>query len=681
MLEVIGINKKFKNATALNDINLSFGEKGLVAILGESGSGKSTLFNILTGIVKPDSGQVLYDGTPLNTDEKINSHNIFGIIFQDGNLLGGLTVKQNLDICSADTQKQTEILQNLGIKKYINTKVSKLSGGEMQRVAIARALLDDSKILLADEPTGSLDEKNGENVMSILKEISLQKLVLVITHKVEFADKYADRIIRIYKGDIQEDSELYQKNSLSSNNEKINIDKTEKDLPQNTIGKPRQLTFSSLNKFCFAKLKNTFAKKLTSIFILALMFVLIAFPLAILLMNCRNEYLKNIEVYEYSTLYNDDDMNLFAQKIEGADTTGLLRYYNYYGTEGQSKYIIVDDSLKDNEIKLGYATKKVLDNKLLDTVKEGDMLDYFDKSFVVKEFIRDIPSSEEINLNYAVYLNDKTAKEIILTPEVSVLFNIFHNQTKIVMDDTLKEGECIVNFGIYYALGKNEPKYIDLRKNTITWEIKDYRTTLYSKDYKIQSVDRTNENAEEYILYVSPSDYHDISMARLYYGYFIKTADKDKIDYWWDKDVDIYNENYYAYKDARIIQKTMQPYVYTILFVGIILASLYMLAVLSHIAIINTRELYILKTLRIGEKSIFGILILQALPVILSANTIALIVNIIAKVLIEKNILFFVCQVAGSNAILLVLSIVITLAITIIKMHMLKKNFNINLTR
>lgn len=679
MLEVVGINKKFKDTTALNNINLSFGKKGLVAILGESGSGKSTLFNILTGVVKADSGQVLYDGIPLNTDGKINSRNIFGIIFQDGNLLGGLTVKQNLDICSADTQKQTEILQNLGIKKYINTKVSKLSGGEMQRVAIARALLDDSKILLADEPTGSLDEKNGENVMSILKEISSRKLVLVITHNVEFANKYADRIIKIYKGDIQEDSQSLE-NSCSADN-KQGFANTQEDLQQNTNDKPRQLTFSSLNKFCFAKLKNTFVKNITSIFILAVMLILIAIPTAVVMMNCRKEYFKYIEKYEYSTLYNDDKMSVFEQKLVGADTQGLMRYYNYYSTDGESKYIIVDDSLKDNEIKLGYATTQALNNKIVEPLKEGDAVEYFDKSFVVTEFIRDIPASEEININRAVYLNDKTAKEIILTPEVSVVFNLFHNEAKIVIDDTLKEGDCIINFGLYYSLGKYNPDYIDLRKNTITWQIQDYRTTLYEKDYIIKSVDTTNENASEYILYVSPADYQEISMSRLYYGYFIETNNKDLVDYWWDRNVDIYNENFYNYRDAQYTKELVLPFAYAILVAGIILTALYMLTILNHISAMNTRELYILKTLRIGQKSIFGILILQAIPVLLCANIIALIVNIITKVLVEKNILFFVLQVAGSNILLLAISLLTAIAITLIKMLMLNKKFNINLTR
>lgn len=680
MLEVVGINKKFKDTTALNNINLSFGEKGLVAILGESGSGKSTLFNILTGVVKPDSGQVIYDGIPLNTDGKINSHNIFGIIFQDGNLLGGLTVKQNLDICSADTQRQIEILQNLGIKKYIDTKVSKLSGGEMQRVAIARALLDDSKILLADEPTGSLDEKNGENVMSILKDISSQKLVLVITHNVEFANKYADRIIKIYKGDIQEDSKPYSDNSLSDDKIKDNIN-NKADLQQNIADKPRQLTFSSLNKFCFAKLKNTLVKNLTSIFILTIMFLLIAIPSAILMTDCRKEYIKSIEDFEYSALYNDNDMNVFAQKLEDGNMQGLTRYYNYKWEKGKSIYIIVDDSLKDNEIKIGYATANTLNKTLISPLKAGDTINYHDKDFVVTNIEKEIKWGYGFDLNSAVYLNNKMAQAIILAPKLELFDGKYRLLLDIKQDNSLKDGECRLGFGLYYALGSRDNNYIDLKKDKIVWQFSDINTVLYSQEYTIINVDDSTQDVEDHSLYVSPADYKAISESRLYYGYYFKTADKETMNYWLDRNVEIFNQDFESYLKAKSSYQAILPFAVIALVIGIVLTALYMLSLLSHIVAMNTRELYILKTLRIGHKSIFGILVLQALPVVLCANIITLITNIVSKVLIEKKILFFVLQVAGSNILLLTLSLIIAILITVIKMHILNKNFNINLTR
>ena len=127
------------------------------------------MFSVRTGEEKHDWGEVHYSGEQLNTEGKINSKGIFGVIFQDGKLLEGLSVSDNLSICRKDSQKQRDMLSALGIERYFYSKVGKISGGEQQRTAIARALLDESSVLLADEPTGSLDEKNGENVMSLLK--------------------------------------------------------------------------------------------------------------------------------------------------------------------------------------------------------------------------------------------------------------------------------------------------------------------------------------------------------------------------------------------------------------------------------------------------------------------------------------------------------------------------------
>ena len=681
MLEVVGISKKFKNVTALDNVDLTFADRGLVAILGESGSGKSTLFNILTGIVKPDCGQVLFDGKPLNEDGKINSQNVFGIIFQEGNLLGGLSVKENLDICSTDAQRQRQILQSLGIEKYINSDVRKISGGELQRVAIARALLDDSKILLADEPTGSLDEKNGANVMSILKDISSDKLVLFITHNTEFAEKYADRIINIAKGKIQSDRENKPQYTVQSDSGYF-AEKKVSPLPMgNDRQKSRELSLSSLNKFCLNKLQHSFAKHITSVIVFVIMLAVIAVSSAFLMINSRGEYLKSLEKYEYSELYNDKNMSVFEQKLNGGNTDGLIRYYHFGWPEGLCGNLIIDDTLKDDEIKLGYYTAQALSEKNYSTITLGDSIDYHGRTFTIKEIIPHISGSYEINLDSSVYLNEKVAKEIILSPDIAVNFSAVREKVNVICDESLEEGECVVNFGLYYKLGLKDPMYIDLRKRSVNWQIYNSGTLLYEKYYTIEDVDAEVQDLSVLTLYVSKTDYEEISNSRLFYGYFIKNADKDAVEYWWDRGVDIFNEGFYEYRNALETKQVALPYICIVLAVGIVLSALYMLTVLNHISATNIRELYILKTLRIGDKSIFAVLFLQALPTILCANIGALVINIVAKVLIEKFMTFLVLQVAGSTFTLLAISLAIALIVSAVKTYMINKKFDINKIR
>ena len=680
MLEIVGISKKFKNVTALDNINLSFADKGLVAILGESGSGKSTLFNILTGIVKPDGGQVIFNGNTLNEDGKINSQNVFGIIFQDGNLFGGLTVKENLDICCKDTERQNRILKNLGIKKYLNSDVRKISGGESQRVAIARALLDESKILLADEPTGSLDEKNGENVMSILKELSLDKLVIFITHNNEFAEKYADRIIKIHNGTIQEDRQNFasvppQKSDDDNMSAKLSTDKEE------TEKKQRNLSFSSLNKFCFNKLKHSFAKSITSIIVFSVLLALIAISAAFLMADCRAEYLKSLRQYDYSELYNDKDMSVFAQKLEGGDTTGLTRYYRFAWVDGMCDKIIVDDTLKDDEIKLGYFTAEAI-NYRTDTPKYvGDEIDYNGYSFTLKEIAEQTSDSDLININSAVYLNQKTAEKIILNSQIEVRLTHIPESVVVLCDDTLEEGECIIDFGLYYYLAQYNPFYIDLRMKTVEWEISNSGTRLYKKLYTIQSVDNEVEDISVLTLYVSPTDYEEIKVARMFYGYLLKSDDKATIEYWWDRGVDIYNEGFHTYLETQEEWAKAVPYLWLVLIVGIVFSALYMATLLNHVSATNIRELYILKTLRVGDRSIFSLLVLQSLHVLIFANVLTFVFNFIAKTLIAKSIAFLSLKVAASTAIVFFVSLAITLIVCAIKTKIMNKEFDINKIR
>lgn len=221
MIELKNLNKTYlpnkeTQVHALKDINLTLGNKGLVFLLGKSGSGKTTLLNMVGGLDKPSQGQIVVDGKELDlqNEKEINAYrnNKIGFIFQSYGLLEDLTVKSNiktaLDLQNSyvNDEQIEDILQAVGLPtESINRKVSHLSGGQKQRVSIARALIKNSQIILADEPTGNLDEKNSREIFGLLKRLAKTRLVVVVTHSKKFAEEYAERIITLKDGSIEGD--------------------------------------------------------------------------------------------------------------------------------------------------------------------------------------------------------------------------------------------------------------------------------------------------------------------------------------------------------------------------------------------------------------------------------------------------------------------------------------------
>ena len=203
MLELKHVSKEYNTQKVLDDINLCLPNKGLISIVGVSGSGKSTLLNVIGGIDKVTEGNIYIDNcniTKFNNKEMDWYHKKYvGFIFQSYNLIEYLSVKDNLLLVNNNVY---HVLKKLNIYHLRNKKVSLLSGGEKQRVAIARGILKNPKILLCDEPTGALDRKSSIIIMEILKELSKDRLVLVVTHDIELANKYSDHIINIKDGKV-----------------------------------------------------------------------------------------------------------------------------------------------------------------------------------------------------------------------------------------------------------------------------------------------------------------------------------------------------------------------------------------------------------------------------------------------------------------------------------------------
>ncbi len=225
MLQLKDIVKKYNTGgtevEVLNKVNISFRESEFVSILGASGSGKTTLLNIIGGLDKYSSGDMLLMGrsTKEFTDRDWDSYRngTIGFVFQSYNLIGHLSVIENVKLAlsiSGESNKENDmkakkVLEDVGLGEHLYKKPNQLSGGQMQRVAIARALVTNPKVILADEPTGALDSKTSVQIMELIKEISKEKLVIMVTHNPELARKYSDRIVSVKDGEIIEDTIPY----------------------------------------------------------------------------------------------------------------------------------------------------------------------------------------------------------------------------------------------------------------------------------------------------------------------------------------------------------------------------------------------------------------------------------------------------------------------------------------
>jgi len=244
MLELKKITKIYQTGefkqTALDNVTVNFRNNEFVSILGPSGSGKTTMLNIIGGLDKYTSGDLIIN--ELSTKEfkdgdwdTFRNHRV-GFVFQSYNLIGHQTILSNVELAltlsgvskEERIKKAKQALKKVGLIDHINKKPNQLSGGQMQRVAIARALVNDPEILLADEPTGALDTDTSEDIMNLLKEIAKNKLVIMVTHNQELAEKYSTRIISIKDGKITNDTDKYDGKNDTKQDEELRKQKTKK---------------------------------------------------------------------------------------------------------------------------------------------------------------------------------------------------------------------------------------------------------------------------------------------------------------------------------------------------------------------------------------------------------------------------------------------------------------------
>ena len=474
MLELKEIKKVYQTEDlkqiALNNVSICFRDKEFVSILGPSGSGKTTLLNIIGGLDQYTSGDLIINGISTreykdNDWDRYRNHSV-GFVFQNYNLIPHQSVLSNVELALTISgvnkkerrNKAIKVLKKVGLGDHVNKRPNQLSGGQMQRVAIARALINDPDILLADEPTGALDTKTSIQVMNILKEISNDKLVIMVTHNPELANKYSTRIIDITDGKITNDSNVYK------DNEEVIKDKKHKS-------KKNYMSLKTALGLSFNNLKTKKARTILTAFAGSIGIIGIALILS--LSNGIQEYINRVE---------EDTLSSFPLTIEktSIDASDLV---NNLANDNKG------DKKRDDERVYSLNIMGDMFETMTSQVKTNDLekfKKYLDDNDEIKKYTNDIQYSYDVTLN--LYKND-TNDIVQVNPttifnslgmDTSSYSNVYSSMMssydvwyELMNNDELLQSQYDVVAG-FWPSNYNEVVLIVSEKN----EISDY--TLYS---------------------------------------------------------------------------------------------------------------------------------------------------------------------------------------------------------
>ena len=406
MLELKKITKIYETSdlrqVALKDVSVKFRDSEFVSILGASGSGKTTMLNIIGGLDQYTSGDLIINGISTkeyksNDWDRYRNHSV-GFVFQSYNLIPHQSVLSNVELAltiSGVSKKERrvkaiKVLKKVGLGEHINKKPNQLSGGQMQRVAIARALINDPDVLLADEPTGALDTKTSVQIMKLLKEISLEKLVIMVTHNADLANEYSTRIISISDGKIFDDTNKYDGDEENKVDKKYKSKKNYMDL-KTALG----LSFNNLKTKKARTILTAFAGSIG----------IIGIALILSLSNGIQEYINRVE---------EDTSSSYPLVIESSsvDTGSLLESLMSDDNDDEKK--------DDNKV---YSRNVMGDmfSTMTSQVKTNDLKrfkEYLDNNGEVKKYTNDIGYSYDIIMN--LYKNDL---ENIVQVNPTTIFN------------------------------------------------------------------------------------------------------------------------------------------------------------------------------------------------------------------------------------------------------------------
>ena len=531
MIKINNINKEYvgQNAqsVALRNISLTFKDTGLVIISGRSGSGKTTLLNMIAGLDKPSSGEII---TSYKKDV------FYSFVFQDFQLIDYLTIEENLRLVKnfdVDIKDFEELVKKYELFDILTHYPNQISGGEKQRVAIVRAILMDRPVILCDEPTGNLDEDNAIIVSNMLKDVSKEKLVIVVTHDLDVFEGKQDRLIKLNKGLIEEDID-------NSSNYKSNI--------QEDAG----IIFNKKTKFVLMK---KFVRKnkirYSFLFISLLLSILLLFASINIFVNKDyvvvndtyasekiivdfSKYDKSNNAYyslskiELDKMMNKYDSKMYYYDFESADYyKGIIVNRIYVSNYTNQKIIYGDDKLEDNDIIISDYNAYKLSNDLSSLI--GMELGKYTISGIFEtnfESYKDSDNDYFYSVCYAIYVNKKSLINYVNDYNI---ISYYKSNDRINEFEVYKSKNNIAIFGENTNLNDNEVGISEnfaqnyatdlssLIGNKITIDFVNYlergnnsNIEIISKDYTIKYIYQNKYDEDEISL--NENSYNEIAV-------------------------------------------------------------------------------------------------------------------------------------------------------------------------
>ena len=464
MIQLKSITKTYRTGNlvqvALNQVSLNFRDNEFVSILGASGSGKSTLLNIIGGLDRYETGDLIINGVSTNQYkdrdwDTYRNHSI-GFVFQSYNLIPHQSVLANVELAltiggvsgKEKRERAMNVLQQVGLGDQMHKKPSQLSGGQMQRVAIARALVNNPDILLADEPTGALDSVTSVQVMELLKEVAKDKLVIMVTHNPELAEKYSTRIVKLQDGVVIGDTDPFEPEQESENPE--NIQKAKEQYTKKN--KKASMSFQTALSLSFKNLCTKKGRTFLTSFAGSIGIIGIALILA--LSSGVNSYIKQMQketMSSYPIVIESQTLDLYSSFTQ---TTTLEeneeKSENHIYSNGDNLEMVKEmkSTIKENDLS---SFKEYLDNndeEIWNYIGENGVVYSYNTPFTAYAYDED---EKLINMDGSNLLLQEKEQNVTVGSEqagmvmsVEQQMNVFTNLFSEINGNVVKENYDVV---------------------------------------------------------------------------------------------------------------------------------------------------------------------------------------------------------------------------------------------